>query len=176
MRKCSQICFVTGPPQCGKTTFLQNVIVFTKTRNFNLGGFIALGLWQNNQRSGFILEELETGLRAPLSGRSPHSGEMGGYVFYPQGFTAGLKTLTPRALGNKNLIMVDEVGWLEIRGDGWASALPYLVELAAKQIWVVRDAMLNEVCHTWNFTPGLIINVTASDAKIKMENWLTKMR
>lgn len=172
MRKCSQICFVTGKPQCGKTSFLCDIVEHARTLNLSLGGFIAIGLWQDNRRSGFILEELASGVQTPLSGRSATSREMGGYVFYPEGFAAGLRTLQPQALQNKDLITVDEVGWLETRGDGWAKALPHLTETGVKQIWVVRDAMIPEVCATWDFEPCLVVNPDDPNAKLQVLKWL----
>lgn len=172
MRQCNQICFITGTPQCGKTSFLRKVIAHAKTNGLVLGGFAAIGLWENNRRAGFILEELESGDQTPLSGRSAQSKEMGGYVFYPAGFAAGLKTLTPEALQNKDLICVDEVGWLETRGDGWAPALPRLTETNIRQIWVVRDAMIPEVCKTWGFEPCLIVNPDDPNAETQILEWL----
>lgn len=172
MRTCNQICFITGTPQCGKTSLLKNIISYARSRELTLGGFMAIGLWQDNRRSGFILEELESGLQTPLSGRSPESREMGGYVFYPEGFAKGLATLTPEALAGKDLIAVDEVGWLETRGDGWAPALPALTRAGVKQIWVVRDAMIPEVCATWEFEPLLIVHPEAYNAETQILKWL----
>lgn len=176
MRQCDQICFITGPPQCGKTTFLRKISEHAKVLGLSLGGFMAIGLWQNNRRSGFMLEELASGVQTPLSGRSAASTEMGGYVFYPAGFAAGLKTLTPAALQGKDLLCVDEVGWLETRGDGWAPALPGLLEMPVSQIWVVRDAMQAEVCRRWNFQPGLILDPTDSQAEALARAWLEALK
>lgn len=176
MRQCDHICFITGPPQCGKTTFLRKIIEHARELGLSLGGFMAIGLWQNNWRSGFMLEELDSGVQTPLSGRSAASTEMGGYVFYPTGFAAGLKTLTPAALRDKDLLCVDEVGWLETRGDGWATALPGLLEMPVRQIWVVRDAMRDTVCRQWNFQPGLSLNPADPEAEALALAWLEELK
>lgn len=172
MLKRSQICIVTGAPQCGKTSFLRDVIEDARNHNLSPGGFIAIGLWQNYRRSGFILEELESGVQTPLSCRSAESREIGGYVFHAKGFDAGLRALQAEALMDKDIVVIDEVGWLEIRGGGWAPALAGLIDHKVKQIWVVRDSLVNKTCETWKFEPALIINPNDSNAKIKILAWL----
>lgn len=176
MQTRQHICFLTGPPQCGKTSFLLNILAELRREGWRLGGFAAHGLWRDGLRSGFDLEVLATGERVPLTGRSPDCPERGGYIFYPAGFAVGLQALAPAALNDKDLITVDEIGWLEVRGDGFGPALPELILTPAPQIWIVRDAMLEGVCAHWQFTPALVVRPDQTGARETLINWLQMQR
>lgn len=171
MENSPHICFLSGMPQCGKTTFLLNVLAELQSKGIKPGGFVAHGLWLNGQRLGFELEDLATGERMALSERKPGTKERGGYVFDPTGLARGLAAIAPAAVTDKELVIVDEVGWLEIRGEGFAPGLTPLLQMPAKQIWVVRDFLIDEVCRKWQFAPGLVVRPHEPEALETMLQW-----
>ncbi|HQI44192.1 MAG TPA: hypothetical protein PK949_08765, partial [Dysgonamonadaceae bacterium] len=62
-----------------------------------------------------------------------------------------------------NLLMIDEIGKLELDGGGWydeLSSLPLEKELFI--ILSVRFEFLYDVIHKWNLYPSVIYNVSES--------------
>lgn len=65
---------------------------------------------------------------------------------------------------------MDEVGPLEIRGEGWAPCLPPLLALDGPvHLWVVRHTCLEKVRHAWKLE-----NVAIVDVKEPGAAWLLK--
>jgi nucleoside-triphosphatase THEP1 len=56
------------------------------------------------------------------------------------------------------LLVVDEVGPMELESGGWAAALDVLcMQANQKQIWVVRDGILDAAIRKWHIVPSKII-------------------
>ena len=97
-----------------------------------------------------------------------HSDEIGGmpeqskipYTFFEKGMAMGMASLQPDACGHAKVIVVDEIGKLEMRGHGWAPALSRLMALKDPvHIWIVRDFLVDAVCKRWPFDRDDIIGV-----------------
>jgi len=73
----------------------------------------------------------------------------GRFFFWRQGLAFGLKALAPERLKEVDLVIVDEVGPLELRGGGWAKALDLLKDFPKPQVWVVREELIEAVCEHW---------------------------
>ena len=52
---------LTGDPNQGKTTRLQSILARLQTAGVNPCGFLAPGIWENNQKVGYNLLNLQTG-------------------------------------------------------------------------------------------------------------------
>ena len=48
------------------------------------------------------------------------------------------------------LIVIDEIGPLEVKSGGWAPAIQKIAEEAkAPMLWVVRDSLVNKISRKW---------------------------
>jgi len=114
---------VTGARGSGKTT----AVVEAGRRLLELGvgvaGFAQPGTWEEGERTGFELVDLATGERAELARRTtPSQGEHGtGYRFERSGFALGERALARARPGG--VLVVDELGPVELRGRGHMSAV-----------------------------------------------------
>ena len=114
---------VTGPPGGGKTS---NIIAAARTlseRGVALGGFVQPAIVSGGEKSGFTVRDLATGEERALAVRvSPGNGDHGtGYRFDPDGFALARRSLERAPSGG--VLVIDEVGPVELRGAGHMSAL-----------------------------------------------------
>jgi nucleoside-triphosphatase THEP1 len=64
-----------------------------------------------------------------------------------------------------DLLVIDEVGSLELRGAGWADVLPPLLDRCRlPQLWVVQSAWLEAVCKKWQLHPIRVIDASTPHA------------
>ena len=77
------------------------------------------------------------------------------------------------ALGkDPDLIVIDEVGPMELQGQGWSDILELLDgEYGTNQLWVVRDRVLQEVLERWNIPEENVYMAEESQAE-KLSNRL----
>ncbi|MEA3466037.1 MAG: nucleoside-triphosphatase [Thermodesulfobacteriota bacterium] len=143
---------LVGDRGCGKTSMVQMLVAELELAGFIVGGLLAKGLWRNNRRYGFDLVDLQTKKSCPLCRTDADTMDVrnGPYGFFDQGLQFGHAALQPGHLRGVDLVIVDEVGPLELRGGGWAGSLHQLVnELKCPMIWTVRSRLSQKVTQAW---------------------------
>ena len=66
--------------------------------------------------------------------------------------------------GHPDLIVIDEVGRLEMQGMGWNSLLRELAAIETiPQVWIVRDELVDAVMERW-WIPA--VNLVAADRRM----------
>ena len=168
---------ITGGRQSGKSTLAARLVQFLNSRGVTLSGILALGLWQDDQRQGFDLVDLKTGAKCPLARRQtdPEDGTIRPFKFFEKGLIAGAKALDRECCRNTSVIMVDEVGKLELNGEGWARFLEPLLSIrSAVLIWIVRANQVEKVSRRWNLEPVEIIHVEDDGSFEKLIFFLKK--
>jgi nucleoside-triphosphatase THEP1 len=169
---------VSGPAHCGKTTLVTLLVSHLRDQGRQLAGILAEGQWRDQRRSGFTLVDLADGRRTLLAERiadcGPHAFP---YAFHAEGLAAGYLALGPRRCAGADLVVVDEVGSLELRGAGWARNLGLLLrQCRSLQLWVVQAARVEAVCRKWQLSPVRVIDASQPQALdnllITVEEWL----
>lgn len=143
---------ITGPLQSGKSTLAAGLAAALRQQGASIAGIIAHGLWKQGLRDGFVIEDLSSGTRTPLAKRrhTPDPFTGASFSFSARGMAAGKAALDRTLCSGAAVIFVDEIGKLEVKGRGWASCLPPLLTLHGTiHIWVVREQLVEEVCHLW---------------------------
>jgi nucleoside-triphosphatase len=102
---------LTGPPSIGKTTVIQKILAGIE---FSAGGFYTHEIRRGGRRVGFSLKTLEGEV-----GTLAHIDHRGGYRVGRYGVDIGLfeAMVLPaleRALRGKELIVIDEIGRMEL--------------------------------------------------------------
>jgi nucleoside-triphosphatase THEP1 len=125
------VILVTGGKHCGKTTLVADFVASLSGCGLRIAGILARGLWRDNLRAGFDLVNLSDGSVCPLARRrdhpDPHHHLM--FDFLETGMRAGSQALDPRLCRRADMVVVDEVGKLEARGDGWAPHIKALLTI-----------------------------------------------
>ena len=136
---------LTGDKHSGKTRFILELAQQTRLHGRRVAGIASPGFWKNGMRNGFELLDLDTGRRQLLSMRVPGLQPVP-FMFDALGLESGKKALSAARCSRADLVIVDEVGPLELRGAGWAPCLKELLPLSAPlQIWVVRRSIAEKI-------------------------------
>jgi iron complex transport system ATP-binding protein len=70
-----------------------------------------------------------------------------------------------------DLLVIDEVGPMELKGDGWSKTLDTLAQNSSvTQLWIVRQQILNEVSERWKIPNDQIL--TAETIETLTQRWM----
>jgi len=166
------IIIITGEIGEGKTTFTRKVVENLREDGFRIGGFFAIGMDENGKRAGFNLLDITTGIPVELCSIIRHENRLktGQYFFNPEGLDKGNELLKMEKLEGKQLVVIDEVGPLEMNDRGWASSIATLCRVSSvPQLWIVRKSLAETVARKWN-----VGNVWIFDVKSDTDDQVTK--
>jgi len=164
------VVLLTGPTGSGKTTLATALVEYLREQGVTVAGILAPGLLHEGRRTGFDIVDLATGERAPLA-REQHEGgashvRWSRFAFSAEGLALGNRALAVNAAGAE-LVVVDEVGPLELAGSGWAPALDALADSPAGLVLVVRESVLEDVRARWGSAAAAVYDVAfATPAQI----------
>ena len=155
---------VTGPLGSGKSTFLKQLTDALRKNGHSPRGIISERKSDDTGTAGYDLVNIETGERHEFLRKSDESGpeRIGRFVIVPGSIERGAAILNS---SGKGIIIIDEVGALEISGHGWASCIDGLLARPVshlilsvretqlegiKSLWHLDDAITIEIRKTWN--------------------------
>ncbi len=121
-----RVTIVTASKGEGKTSFLRRTLRIEAERGRTVGGIAAPAVFERGERIGYDLLDLRRGTRRPFARVTPFailSATVGRYHFDGNAVSEGTAAIISAVRDGLDLIAVDEVGPLEFRGEGWASAL-----------------------------------------------------
>lgn len=143
---------VTGAVRQGKTTFVQEVVNGLVRNGYSVGGFLANGIDQEGTRTGFELLDIQQSQSMPLCSTVPveDAVRIGNYYFSDAGLSKGKELLSLEEVSGKQIIVIDELGPLEVANGGWSNAVEQLVQYSmTPQLWVVRRGILDKMLQKW---------------------------
>lgn len=166
---------VTGGKHLGKTTLVARFIEAMAEKDLRICGILAKGLWKKNLREGFDLVDLSDGSTTPLARRMAHPVRHTGFEFFEAGMTFGARALSPERCRHADIVVVDEVGKLEARGDGWAEHIDRLRPLEKPLfVWVVRMESLEKICRRFGLDNPPIVRISESAPLARLETLARK--
>lgn len=75
----------------------------------------------------------------------------------------GNEILNSNNLSDKKLIVIDEVGHLELNGQGWIYAIENIIRSnTAPQLWIVGKRLVRKITMRWNIGNAYIFDITDS--------------
>jgi len=134
---------LTGPVHGGKTGFLERAVPVWTARGLACAGFLSPAAVEAPGGPGYDLVEIPTARRHPYLRRQgpPEAERIGPYVFVPE--TIARARAIIRASRPETLLVVDEVGPLELGGDGlWPALREALGRQDRTVLLVVREGIL----------------------------------
>jgi iron complex transport system ATP-binding protein len=140
------ITILTGPVGSGKTTFLERALPSLRERHPNLDGYLSLRIFAGGATTGYDLRDLRSAARIPfLRRRGEADGfRVGPYVLLPQGLAAAEEII--RRGGPADLLIVDEVGPLELAGGGvWPALSGEFAGRDRPALVVVRETLVDDI-------------------------------
>jgi nucleoside-triphosphatase THEP1 len=139
---------LTGARGEGKTSLCIALAERARRAGWRVGGIVSPGRWSNGQRDTYWVRDLLSGEERVLARRSEQAEavRMGAFSFDPEGIAFGRRALEAAMAAEVHLLLVDEVGPLELQGDGWATILHRLqTDAPQAMVWVVRPERIEEV-------------------------------
>jgi nucleoside-triphosphatase THEP1 len=140
------ILVLTGPVHGGKTTFLERSLARWASLGLAPGGFLSIAMTGASGATGYDLLELRTGCRHPYLRREgkPDAERIGPFFFVPE--TLELARTIIREAEARELLVVDEVGPLELLGGGlWPALREALSRPGLRCLLVARAEILEEI-------------------------------
>jgi nucleoside-triphosphatase len=137
---------VVGEPRSGKTSWCREYIDWRRESGSSVGGILCPAIAKQEQRIGFNVIDLLTGEKVPFARlsryRSSKGGEkIGDYTISRDGILFA-RAAIKRAVESKcNLVVIDEVGPLELRGKGLMPAVELALASPVNVLIVVRSSL-----------------------------------
>ncbi len=137
---------LTGPVHSGKTSLLKRLVNDLKRRGVRVDGFLSLAAFRKGETAGYDLFDLKTEKAMPFLRKTGKKTwpKIGPYFIIP----LALDRATQKILGcdRKDVLVVDEVGPLEIRGEGiWPALSMALKKPSLRLLLVVRHSVLRDL-------------------------------
>lgn len=152
-----KVIILTGKIGEGKTTTILKIVGNLKAKNIPVSGVYTPRIMENGLTTGYDIVEIESNLRTPFLRQGEEDGyaRIGRFNILPQGLNNGVAVLT-RSLNEKNrIVVIDEVGKLELEGKGWSEPLNGLLQTTPVLLFAIRDSFAQQVIQQWdikNFT------------------------
>jgi len=161
-----QVYIISGKISVGKTTFAKKLAVELKRHNIPVGGIISEKVISDSQISGYNLTDIETDESEILLRRSDEveKERIGRFGIFAEGFQRGNAILTRVRLSDNTIVIIDEVGILELGDKGWSASLAEILKSSDKQLLIiVRENLLEEVIRKWKLCDPVVFKVPETD-------------
>jgi len=164
---------VTGDVNQGKSTFVGSLVKQMKEKGIECKGILAPGIYKADRKSGFYMEDVATKERSVLSLKEHQEGwlKAGHYSFDPAVIEIGTRMLLHDDRTRADLVVIDEIGPIELRNGGWAPAVETLCgTLQTPQLWVVRSTLAEKAARKWNVGDVRIYRIGQDNADELMDD------
>jgi len=161
---------LAGPVHAGKTTFLERALPAWRERGLACHGFLGPAVMDGGG-TGYDLLEIGSGRRRPYLRRRGEAGaeRVGPFVFVSETLERARTII--RDAGPGGLLIVDEVGPLELEGGGlWPALRGVLASRTGPLLLVVREDILDEFAARLAPEAPVIVDVRDPAARARLED------
>jgi nucleoside-triphosphatase len=138
---------ITGKPRIGKSTIIKKVIQQLKADDIAVGGMLTSDIHERGRRVGFSIEDIGTGRRGILAHVQLHERgpTVGKYTVNLTDLEAiGANSITT-ALAQSELIIIDEIGPMELKSKKFIDAVESALESDKQLIVSVHQRSAHEL-------------------------------
>lgn len=173
------ILLVTGSVEGGKSSFLSELVKRLKDKGVQVGGFLCPGTFEQGKRSVFVLENIEDGKQLGMASSMEKEGwfPYRRFWFNPEAFRLGREWLDTSLASEPQVVVIDEVGPMELEDAGWWKTLDILRDSAVPlQLWSVRERLLDEVGKRWNIPPEQVLHIEQAETDEVVERLVKTLK
>lgn len=160
---------ISGAVGEGKTSFLLELADELKKQNHSVGGFLSLRMMENGETTGYDLLDLKTNEKHRFlrsNSEEKNNNRIGRFAIYDEGLNTGKQILEETNPNSFDVVIIDEVGKLELKGGGWADQLRKLLDSTnARIILAIRKGSEYETLAHFQILRYEIIPVKKIEAK-----------
>ncbi|WP_346857148.1 nucleoside-triphosphatase [uncultured Draconibacterium sp.] len=171
-----KIYIVTGDIGAGKTSCLKKTITGLKQNNISVSGIICERVLAGNDTAGYNLADISSGTRWPFLSKTGNKAQakVGSYFIDDASFKTGEKLFRKCTT---DVIVFDEIGKLELRGDGWAKSLKYILSTNYNcLILTLRKEIINELINEFQLQTAVVYDIQemeCDDIALKIQELIT---
>jgi len=161
-----KIFIISGPVGGGKTTFARAIIEFLKDQDIKAEGILSERVMEGSKTKGYDIIDITTGKREVFLTENERTGKetIGKFYISPKGLERGRSILGELVTVKTGIVIIDEVGLLELQGRGWNDAIYQLLERSSNHILMtVRNKFVDDVKKKWNLPDAVIFYVPDND-------------
>lgn len=165
-----RVVIVTGAIAEGKTAFLGELTDILQSRGVPVGGILALRVVEGETTTGYDILDISSGARKPfLRLTGPVTVGVDRFSMIDEGYRAGLDALDPERNMNSVVVIIDEAGPLELRGEGWSSRITELLQASVPVIIIaVRNSLVDSVISRFEIDSPVVVDVGYKNREEKL--------
>ena len=147
-----KINIITGNKHSGKTAKLLSLIKEMRLSGKKVSGIISRGTFKNDKRNSFFVQDVSTGQEKLLMSTEPvnNSTKIGKFYINNEAFSWGKQVINRAILSDIDVIVIDEIGRLEIDNGGWADIIPMVLRSEKEMFFIVREEWLKTFVDKFN--------------------------
>jgi len=166
LRRKNHVFIITGPTESGKTTAIRYLEKILNEESISVSGIISGRIMEHGITRGYDLIDIKTGAVIPfLNADGVMKGNhIGRFIINEEGLAEGKSILNNAASSDSRVIIIDEIGRLELNGGGWAENLEMITSTTDKHLIIsVRDTMTEEVISRFNLRRHTVFVLKKND-------------
>lgn len=145
----------------GKTSFLERLVNELISKGFVVAGFLSKRVMEGGKTVAYNIKNISTGEERQLIDSRKEVGNdmIGRFFINSNGFNYGCNLILNYPVGSQ-ILVVDEVGKLELKGEGWHPPLEKTIKINDKTLILsVRREFVTEVIQHYNIIDYSIIDI-----------------
>jgi len=140
---------LSGEIGAGKTRTASYLATALKKQGLAVGGVLSLRIVQDGETVGYTVHDLATDEERPFASLDPPGVPVGKFFIAEQGL-AFARCAIEQATASTQTVFVDEVGMLELAGNGLAPAVQALLQSQVLPVLLVRSSFVEAVVHAFS--------------------------
>jgi len=107
---------ITGPPRCGKSTLISELLKYFFNKNYTIHGFLTPDVKEEGKRIGFDVEDIHSGRSGKLAriGNYSSAYKLGKYCVFLEELEDIISKLEIIDINHIDLLIIDEIGKMEL--------------------------------------------------------------
>ena len=163
-----RIFIISGPVGSGKTAQVFKIIGGLKLGSISVSGLYCPRILDGESTIGYDIVDIQTNERAEFLRMTNDVKliKVGRYSILTEGLEVGKNALNVSKNMKNQLIIIDEVGNLELENLGWTSQIDDLLkDNSLHLLFTVRDSCVERVIQKWNLNSYILLKISG------MDNW-----
>ena len=149
---------LSGSIGAGKTRCAERLASELKAQGVSVGGVIQPRFVQNGETAGYTVRDLASGVELFFATLKPPGVAVGKYFVKEESISFALRAIE-WAAREARVLFVDEIGRLELAGEGHAEAVRAALESNALPVLVVRTEFVDRVARAFLSDRSVVLAV-----------------